>query len=99
MGGAHRTDDAVFRRSPIRLIIDVTPYEEHAPGIYLRLLQHSRVLPLTWKVMPRSEEMGAGVVGMHHELFERIAPHVGTADCTVIGDSAFGYFVMVQVIS
>ncbi|GCE29320.1 hypothetical protein KDA_48040 [Dictyobacter alpinus] len=40
-----------FRKEPMRIIIDVTSYEEHAQVIYVGLLSHSRVLPLVWKVM------------------------------------------------
>lgn len=84
-------------QQPIRLIIDVTPYEEHAQVIYLGLLQHSRVLPLAWKVMPGQQKWEQGFWECITELFERIAPHLGTTACTVIGDSAFGCFAMVQL--
>lgn len=84
-------------QQPIRLIIDVTPYEEHAQVIYLGLLQHSRVLPLAWKVMPGQQKWEQGFWECITELFERIAPHLGTTACTVIGESAFGCFAMVQL--
>lgn len=45
-----------FRQAPMRIIIDVTSYEEHAQVIYVGLLQHSRVLPLVWKVMPGQQK-------------------------------------------
>src|SRR5258707_1549962 len=41
-----------FTQQPMRLVIDLTAYEEHAQVIYLGLVLHSRVLPLVWKVMP-----------------------------------------------
>src|SRR6266496_3837373 len=31
------------------------------------------------------------------KLFERLAPHLGETDCTIIGDSAFGCFPMVRL--
>lgn len=86
-----------FREKPIRLVIDVTPYEEHAQVIYLGLLQHSRVLPLAWKVMPGQKKWDQGFWECILELFERVARHIGATDCTVIGDSAFGCFPMVQL--
>jgi hypothetical protein len=86
-----------FPTSPIRIVIDVTPYEEHAQVIYVGLLQHSRVLPLVWKVMPGRQKWDQGFWECIRELFERIAPHVGSADCTIIGNSAFGCFPMVQL--
>jgi DDE family transposase len=86
-----------FRTGPMRVIIDVTPYEEHAQVIYVGLLQHSRVLPLVWKVMPGQQKWDKGFWDCISELFERLAPHIGSADCTIIGDSAFGCFPMVQL--
>jgi hypothetical protein len=85
-----------FRKAPMRIIIDVTSYEEHAQVIYVGLLQHSRVLPLVWKVMPGQQKWDQGFWECISERFERLAPHVGSADCTVIGDSAFGCFPMVE---
>lgn len=86
-----------FRKEPMRVIIDVTPYEEHAQVIYVGLLQQSRVLPLVWKVMPGKQKWDQGFWECISELFERLAPHVGSADCTIIGDSAFGCFPMVRL--
>jgi hypothetical protein len=86
-----------FRHAPMRLIIDVTPYEEHAQVIYVGLLQPSRVLPLMWKVMPGQEKWEEGFWECIDALFARLAPHVGETDCTIIGDSAFGCFPMVKL--
>lgn len=86
-----------FRQEPMRIIIDVTSYEEHAQVIYVGLLQHSRVLPLVWKVMPGQQKWDQGFWSCIDELFKRLAPHVGGADCTIIGDSAFGCFPMVEL--
>jgi hypothetical protein len=86
-----------FRGKPMRLIIDVTPYEEHAQVIYIGLFQHSRVLPLVWKVMPGQKKWDQGLWDCIEELFKRLAPHLGETDCTIIGDSAFGCFAMVKL--
>lgn len=86
-----------FQNEPMRIIVDVTAYEEHAQVIYVGLLQHSRVLPLVWKVMPGQQKWDQGFWACIDELFERLAPHVGSANCTIIGDSAFGCFPMVQL--
>ena len=53
-----------FQKEPIRLVIDLTPYEEHAQVIYLGILQHSRVLPLAWKVMEGARELGSRIMGL-----------------------------------
>jgi hypothetical protein len=86
-----------FQRAPMQLVIDLTPYEEHAQIIYMGLLQHSRVLPLVWKVMPGQESWDQGLWECIGELFERLAPHIGETECTIIGDSAFGCFAMVTL--
>lgn len=86
-----------FRKEAMRVIIDVTSYEEHAHVISVGLLQHSRVVPLVWKVMPGQQKWDQGFWECISELFERLAPHVGSADCTIIGESAFGCFPMVEL--
>ncbi len=86
-----------FRQHPMQLVIDVTAYKEHAQVIYLGILQHSRVLPLVWKVMPGQDKWDQGLWDCVEELFKRLAPHMGETDCTLIGDSAFGCFAMVSL--
>jgi hypothetical protein len=86
-----------FRRAPLRLVIDLTSYKEHAQVIYIGLLQQSRVLPLVWKVMPGQTKWDQGLWQCIEQLVEWLAPHIGTTDCTVIGDSAFGCFPMVSL--
>ena len=54
-----------FQREPLRLVIDLTTYEEHAQVIYIGLLQHSRVLPLAWKVMEGARNLGSRLMGWH----------------------------------
>ena len=87
-----------FQGKPMRLVIDLTSYEEHAQVIYIGLLQQSRVLPLAWKVMPGQTKWDQGLWECVEELFKRLAPHIGTTDCTLIGDSAFGCFPMVSLV-
>jgi hypothetical protein len=86
-----------FRQGPMRLVIDLTPYEEHAQVIYIGILQHSRVLPLAWKVMPGQEKWDQGLWDCIEALFERLVPHIGETECTIMGDSAFGCFPMVKL--
>jgi len=81
----------------MQLVRDLTPYEEHAQVIYVGLLQHSRVLPLVWKVMPGQDKWEQGVWQSVEQLFKRLAPHLGETDCTIIGESAFGCFAMVSL--
>jgi Transposase DDE domain len=86
-----------FQKEPIQLVIDLTNYEEHAQVIYIGIIQHSRVLPLVWKVMPGQEKWDQGLWDTIEELFKRLQPYLEKTDCTVIGDSAFGCFPMVNL--
>jgi hypothetical protein len=86
-----------FQQAPMQLVLDLTPYEEHAQVLYLGLLQHSRVLPLVWKVMPGQESWDEGLWDCIEHLCKRLAPHIGETDCTILGDSAFGCFPMVKL--
>lgn len=51
-----------WKGKKVRLVIDITPFEEHAQVIYIGIIQHTRVLPLMWKVMPdkRNGKNGCG---------------------------------------
>lgn len=86
-----------FHQAPMRFVIDLTSYEEHAQVIYIGILQHSRVLPVVWQVMPGQEKWDQGLWDAIEQLFKRLEPYLKNADYTLIGDSAFGCFPMVQL--
>ena len=86
-----------FQNKPLQLVIDLTPYEEHAQVVYIGIIQHSRVLPLAWKVMPGQTKWDQGLWESIEDFFRRLHPYLEKTDCTVIGDSAFGCFPMVQL--
>jgi hypothetical protein len=85
-----------FQKEPMRFVIDLTSYEEHAQVIYIGIIQHSRVLPVVWKVMPGQETWDQGLWDAIEDLFKRLEPYLKNADYTILGDSAFGCFPMVQ---
>lgn len=84
-----------FQKEPVQLVVDLTNYEENAQVIYIGIIQHSRVLPLVWKVMPGQTKWDQGLWDIIEGLFKRLHPYLEKMDCTVIGDSAFGCFPMV----
>ncbi len=75
-----------WRGKEVTLILDITPFEEHAQIVYVGLLQQARVLPLAWKVMPGQQEWEQGQWEIVAHLFERVAALLGAADCTLIAD-------------
>ncbi len=84
-----------WRTQPVTLILDITPFEEHAQVVSLGLVQQSRVLPLAWKVMPGQEEWEQGQWEMVAALFERVARALGEADCTVIADRGLSCLTLI----
>jgi hypothetical protein len=85
-----------FQNKSLQLVIDLTPYEEHAQVVYIGVIVHSRVLPLSWKVMPGQTKWDQGLWEIIEELYKRLHPYLEKTDCTLIGDSAFGCFPMVE---
>ena len=83
-----------FRQHPMRLVLDLTAYEEHAQVSAIGLFQQSRVLPLAWKVMPGQQKWDQGLWECVEDLLARLAPHLGQTDCPVIAESACGCFAM-----
>src|SRR5690348_2543558 len=73
-----------FGHQPLTLILDLTPFEEHAQVIYVGLLQQARVLPLAWQVMPGQQQWEQGQWEIVERLFARVAQALGAADCTLI---------------
>ncbi len=86
-----------WRGQPVTLILDITPFEEHAQVVYLGLLQQSRVLPLAWKVMPGQEQWEQGQWEIVAALFERVARALGEADCTLIADRGLSCLKLIQL--
>ncbi|WP_149404035.1 transposase [Dictyobacter arantiisoli] len=86
-----------FQNKPVQLVIDLTSYEEHAQVIYIGIVQHSRVLPLVWKVMPGQTKWEEGLWDTIDELFMRLEPYLKETDCTILGDCAFGCHPMIML--
>ena len=86
-----------WQHHPITLILDITPFEEHAQVVYVGLLQQSRVLPLAWKVMPGQEEWEQGQWEIVATLFEHVARALGEADCTLIADRGLSCLTLIQL--
>jgi len=86
-----------WQNQPVTLILDITPFEEHAQVVYVGLLQQSRVLPLAWKVMPGQEEWEQGQWEIVATLFEHVARALGEADCTLIADRGLSCLTLIQL--
>jgi len=61
----------------------------------LGMLNHARVFPLVWNVLPGQEKGDHGRWDCIETFCERLVPHIGETACMIIGESAFGCFPMV----
>jgi hypothetical protein len=86
-----------WRGKEVTLVLDITPFEEHAQVIYVGLLQQARVLPLAWKVMPGQQEWEQGQWEIVAHLFERVARLLGQADCTLIADRGLSCLKLIEL--
>jgi len=86
-----------WRGKEVTLVLDITPFEEHAQVVYVGLLQQSRVLPLAWKVMPGQQEWDQGLWEIVAELCERVAQALGEADCTLLADRGLSCLTLIQL--
>jgi Transposase DDE domain len=65
--------------------------------VYVGLWQHSRVLPLAWRVMPGQEQWEQSQWEIVAQLFERVKRYLGEADCTVIADRGLSCLKLIQL--
>jgi hypothetical protein len=75
-----------WRARRLVFVLDATSLGDRATVLYLGLLVHSRLLPVSWQVLPvhqKWEQRQWEVVGA---LLDRVIPHLGAADCTLLAD-------------
>ena len=88
---------ASWKQQEVVLVLDLTPFEEHAQVVYVGLLQQTRVLPLAWKVMPGQEKWDEGLWEIVGTLFARVKQALGEADCTLIADRGLSGLPLIQL--
>jgi Transposase DDE domain len=75
-----------WRERRLVFVLDATSVGDRATVLYLGLLVHSRLVPVSWPVLPvheKWEQRQWEVVGV---LLDRVIPHVGAAECTLLAD-------------
>ena len=71
-----------WRDKPLRFVLDMTPFNEHATVIYVGLLVHSRLLPVAWCTMPGQTTWPMSQWRIVERLLDGIIPYLGKAECT-----------------
>jgi Transposase DDE domain len=86
-----------WKGKKVSLVLDITPFDEHAQVVYLGLLQKTRVLPLSWRVMPGQEKWEERLWPIVQELFEQVSKYLESSSCTVIADRGLGCLALIHL--
>jgi hypothetical protein len=86
-----------WRDQRLTFVLDATSLHERATVLYLGLLVHSRLLPVSWHVLPVHEPWKDHHWDVVATLLERVIPHLGNADCTLRAERGLGGHPLVQL--
>ncbi len=88
---------AQWQGQAVQVVLDCTPCGEHATIVYVGLLIHSRVLPLSWRVMLQQEHWEQGRWELIGQMLDEISEHLAPTDCTLIADRGLSGAPLVQL--
>jgi Transposase DDE domain len=86
-----------WRDRRLVFVLDATTLDERATVLYLGLLVHSRLLPVSWQVLPVHEQWEQRQWDVVGALLDRVIPHLGSADCTLLADRGLVGHPLVQL--
>src|SRR5262249_30633670 len=77
---------AFWRDRRLVFVLDATALDDRATILYVGLLVHSRLLPVSWQVLPVQEKWEQRQWDVVGALLDRVIPFLGAADCTLLAD-------------
>ena len=77
---------AFWRDQRLVFVLDATTLDERATVLYLGVLVHSRLLPVSWQVLPVHEPWDERQWDLVAALLDRVIPFLGAADCTLLAE-------------
>jgi hypothetical protein len=86
-----------WRERRLVFVLDATSLDDRATVLYLGLLVHSRLLPVSWQLLPVHEHWEQRQWEVVGTLLDRVIPHLGSADCTLLADRGLVGHPLVQV--
>jgi hypothetical protein len=86
-----------WREQRLVFVLDATALDDRVTVLYLGLLVHSRLLPVSWQVLPVHEPWEQRQWGVVGALLDRVIPHLGSADCTLLADRGLVGHPLVQL--
>ena len=86
-----------WRDQRLVFMLDATTLDERATVLYLGLLVHSRLLPVSWQVLPVHDPWAERQWDLVAALLDRVIPFLGDADCTLLADRGLVGHPLVQL--
>src|SRR5262245_33912364 len=86
-----------WRDRRLVFVLDATSLDARATVLYLGLLVHSRLLPVSWQVLPVHEKWEQRQWDVVGALLDRVIAHLGTAECTLLADRGLVGHALVQL--
>src|SRR5258706_397593 len=86
-----------WRERRLVFVLDATSVGDRATVLYLGLLVHSRLLPVSWQVLPVHETWEQRQWEVVGALLDRVIPSLGAADCTLLADRGLVGHPLVQL--
>jgi hypothetical protein len=77
---------ACWRDQRLVFLLEATTLDERATVLYLGLLVHSRLLPVSWQVLPVHDPWDERQWDLVAALLDRVIPLLGAADGTLLAD-------------
>jgi hypothetical protein len=75
-----------WRARRLVFVLDATSLGDRATVLYLGLLVHSRLLPVSWQVLPMHQKWEQRQWEVAGALLDRVIAHVGAAECTLLAE-------------
>jgi hypothetical protein len=86
-----------WRERRLVFVLDATALDDRATVRYLGLLVHSRLLPVSWQVLAVHEHWEQRQWEVVGTRLDRVIPHLGSADCTLLAERGLVGHPLVQV--
>jgi len=75
-----------WRERRLVFVLEATALDERATVLSLGLVVHSRLLPVSWQVLPVHEPWEQRQWEVVGALLDRVIPYLGAAECTLLAD-------------
>ncbi len=85
------------KQAEVTFVVDTTPLGTWAIIVSFGILQHSRVWPLGWRVMPGDQSWEERQYEIIAQFVKQVSPHLRQAQCRLLADSGLSREKLVRL--